>query len=60
VATDNARKGAEPSAAQCSRDDAAHETMLRRRAKGLALLLMTLSGIVTIALAAGAWFLLRG
>jgi hypothetical protein len=34
--------------------------MLRRRARILALVLMTLSGIFMIALVIGAWLLLRG
>lgn len=60
VATDDARKGIESSASQYSQDDGAGEAMLRRRARRLGLLLMTLSGIFMIALVAGAWFLLRG
>jgi hypothetical protein len=60
VVTDDARKGAEPSASRCSRDDGAGEAMLRRRARILALVLMTLSGIFMIALVIGAWLLLRG
>ena len=54
AAIDDASK---PSASQ---DDQAGEAMLRRRARRLALLLMTSSGIFVIALAVGAWFLLRG
>jgi hypothetical protein len=46
-------------ASQRPRDDGADEALMRRRARGLALLLMILSAIVVIALAIGAWFLLR-
>ena|SRR5580692_6741670 len=47
-------------ASQRSRDDGADEALMRRRARILALVLMILSAIFVVALAIGAWFLLRG
>jgi hypothetical protein len=58
AALDDASNGAADSHA--SQHEAAGEAMLRRRARRLALLLMTASAIFMIALALGAWFLLRG
>lgn len=56
----DAGKAVENSASRDVRDDGAGEAMLRRRARRLALLLMVLSGVFMIALAVGAWLLLRG
>ena len=54
------RYAATDDALRRSRDDAADEALMRRRARALALVLMTLSAILVLALAIGAWFLLRG
>ena len=54
------RYAATDDALRRSRDDAADEALMRRRARILALVLMALSCVFVVALAIGAWFLLRG